>query len=108
MFNFNESAPDGASTGQPVAPRFSTGQLLFSSGAFAAMQEHQTSPMELLRRHRAGDWGTVPKEDAQANEQALKYGDRLLSSYLIAPDVVIWVITEADRSSSTFLRPAEF
>ena len=72
------------------------------------MQEHQTSPMELLRRHRAGDWGTVPKEDAQANEQALKYGDRLMSIYQIAPDVVIWLITEADRSSSTFLRPAEY
>lgn len=108
MFNFNESAPDDASTGQPLTPRFSTGQLLFTPGAFAAIQEHQTSPMELLRRHRAGDWGTVPKEDAQANEQALKYGDRLLSSYLIAPDVVIWLITEADRSSSTFLRPAEY
>ena len=108
MFNFNESAPDDVSSGQPLTPRFSTGQLLFTPCAFSAMQEHQTSPMELLRRHRAGDWGTVPKEDAHANEQALKYGSRLLSSYLIAPDVVIWLITEADRASSTFLTPSEY
>jgi len=108
MFNFNDSAPDDAATGQPLKPRFNTGEILFTQGAFAAMQAHQTSPMELLRRHRAGDWGTIPKEDAQANEQALKYGGRLLSSYLIAPDVVIWLITEASRASSTFLRPSEY
>lgn len=108
MFNFNESAPNDASNGKPLKPRFSTGQLLFTPGAFASMQKYQTSPIELLRRHQAGDWGTIPKEDAQANEQALKYGDRLLSSYQITPDVVIWLITEADRSSSTYLLPSEY
>lgn len=93
---------------KPFIPRFSAGQIVATPGALAAMQAHGCLPLDLLRRHLSGDWGTVPPEDAQSNEQALKYGDRLLSSYLISPDVVIWLITEADRSSSTFLQPSEY
>ena len=109
MSNCKESPALGdASPATPFTPRFSAGQIVATPGALAAMNAHDCLPLDLLRRHLSGDWGTVPREDAQANEQALKYGDRLLSSYQIAPRVVIWLITEADRSSSTFLRPSEY
>ena len=108
MSNLNKSPAQGDEpTVKPFTPRFSAGQIVTTPGALAAMQAHGCLPLDLLRRHLSGDWGTVPSEDAQSNEQALKYGDRLLSIYQIAPDVVIWLITEADRSSSTFLRPSE-
>jgi hypothetical protein len=73
-------------------------------------------PARLLERHVRGDWGEVCPEDAQANEQALRSGSRLLSAYvLIAPSeakglppVKVWLITEADRNMTTILLPEEY
>jgi hypothetical protein len=62
----------------------------------------------LLRRHISGDWGDVPAEDAQANEDALQTGARLLSAYTLSSGVKVWVITEADRSSTTIMLPEEY
>lgn len=89
-------------------PKFSPGQIVATPGALAAMEEHHCEPLSLLTRHLSGDWGSVPVEDAQMNDQALQFEGRLLSSYLIGPDTKIWVISEADRSATTFLLPSEY
>jgi hypothetical protein len=72
------------------------------------MDEHSCSPQTLLTRHLSRDWGQVPAHDAALNDEALVDGGRLLSSYQIAPGVRVWLITEADRSVTTFLLPAEY
>lgn len=100
-------------TGDPVIlslsqARFRAGQIVSTPGALEAMEEHHCSPLTLLARHLSGDWGTVCAEDVAANEAALQYGSRVLSSYEIAPKVTIWLITEADRSATTFLLPSEY
>lgn len=60
-----------------------------------------------LARHSAGDWGDV--DDRAANDWAVVFGDeRLLSAYQLADGTRIWVITEADRSVTTVLLPAEY
>lgn len=61
-----------------------------------------------LCRHRDGDWGDVDAQDKRANDQALKHGSRLLSSYRSIDGVKFWVITEADRSSTMVLLPEEY
>ncbi len=61
----------------------------------------------LLARHSRGDWGEVCKADARENDRALKTGERLLSSYPVG-DGKVWVITEADRSSTCLLLPEEY
>ena len=53
-------------------------------------------------KHVNGEWGVLGDDDKLSNEQALKYGGRLLSVYELH-EVMIWIVTEADRSSSTFL-----
>jgi hypothetical protein len=60
-----------------------------------------------LRRHQRHDWGDMCKEDKQANDEALKTGDRLFSAYKNGEDK-IWIITEADRSVTTVLFPDEY
>ena len=93
-----------------IAPeRFGLGQRVATPGALAALEAANTSPAELLGRHRSGNWGTVDKEDWQANERALGEGTRLLSAYTL-PDTneTVWIITEWDRSASTILRPDEY
>ena len=61
----------------------------------------------LLERHRSGDWGDVPEEDARENEFSVKYGYRIVSSYRVAEER-LWVITESDRSATTLLLPSEY
>lgn len=43
----------------------------------------------------------------KANENAVAYGDRILSSYKIGGSKV-WVITEADRSSTCVMLPEDY
>lgn len=88
--------------------KFRPGQIVSTPATLEAMKEHQCSPLTLLARHLSGDWGSVCAQDAESNEEALQCGLRLLSSYEIAPKVTIWLITEADRSVTTFLRPSEY
>jgi len=46
--------------------------------------------------------------DRQANDEALVSGERLLSAYKTLRGVKLWVITEADRSSTCCLLPEEY
>ncbi len=45
---------------------------------------------------------------AQENELSVKEGFRILSAYRTSQDVKLWVVTEADRSSTTVLLPGEY
>ena len=87
---------------------FELGRLVATPGALAALKRAPTDTVELLTRHMLGDWGELEEEDVQANQQALKDGLRLLSIYRLRTGVKIWVITEADRSSTTLLLPEEY
>lgn len=89
-------------------PRFPLGQTVSTPGALNALTEAGQSPTLFLSRHRVGDWGDVCAEDKQANEDALLHGDRILSSYRTANGTKLWVITEADRSSTCILLPTEY
>jgi hypothetical protein len=61
----------------------------------------------LLARHVSGDWGELPEEDRAENEFSVANNLRILSAYTLANGVKVWVITEADRSATTFLLPEE-
>lgn len=86
---------------------FPLGQVVATPGAIAVLDENAVSPATLLRRHSRCDWGAVGEEDWALNDSALNAGDRLLSAYLVGDDKV-WVITEADRSSTCLLLPSEY
>ena len=88
--------------------RFELGVVVATPGALAVLGNIEVSPTELVERHAAGDWGEVPPEDARENEYSLKHGFRLLSSYPLPSGERIWVITEADRSSTCILLPSEY
>ena len=62
----------------------------------------------LSDRHVHGDWGTIHPGDKGANEQALQDGDRIFSVYTTSKGVKLWVITEADRTSTCILLPDEY
>ena len=84
------------------------GQLVATPGALAAMTAAGNNAAEFLARHRSGDWGEVPADDWQANNDARVAGDRILSAYRLKDQTRIWIITEADRSVTTILLPDEY
>ena len=89
--------------------KFDLGQVVATPGALEALEcAGRQSPAEFLSRHVQGDWGEVDDEDKQANDDSLKTGARLLSAYHLADDTKIWIITEADRSSTCILLPSEY
>ena len=81
--------------------------IVATPGALAALEKAGQQASEFLARHLVGDWGTVDAEDRQANEDAVKIGERILSAYVTKAGERIWVITEADRSSTCVLLPEE-
>jgi hypothetical protein len=50
----------------------------------------------------------VSHDDARANDSALDHEERLLSAYESTNGVRLWIITEADRSSTCCLLPSEY
>jgi hypothetical protein len=64
--------------------------------------------VNILGRQLTGDWGEVGAEDASENDFSLIRGLRLLSAYTLSNGVRIWIITEADRSSTCILLPEEY
>ena len=86
---------------------FDLGRILVTMGAKDAIQDSLAKMSEILTRHKNCDWGDVDDEDKSLNDTALKFGARVLSSYTIDGHK-IWVITEADRSSTTILLPSEY
>ena len=88
------------------AAKFPMGRLVATPNALS--QIGQDDITSALRRHLSGDWGELDSEDRDANEQALIHGTRLLSAYHDANGTKFWIITEADRASTTLLMPEDY
>jgi hypothetical protein len=91
-----------------VPLKFPPGQLLITPGAAQAVAASGDSVLFFLARHLSGDWGDLSREDRQENELSLQRGFRLLSAYKLTSGERIWIISEADRSSTTILLPDEY
>jgi len=88
------------------APAFELGQVVATRDVMSLVGRGlMLDPY--LARHHAGDWGEVSAGDAAANDGGLSCGDRLLSAYS-TPFGKIWIVTEADRSSTCVLLPREY
>lgn len=92
-----------------VSCRFPLGRLVATPAAIEALETPEAL-LALVRRHASGDWGDVCDEDADANNEALRLGNRVLSAYNMvgASEWSVWVITEADRSVTTVLLPSDY
>jgi hypothetical protein len=83
-------------------------------GALQTLARAGQSADEFIARHTRCDWGEVCGDDWKLNDEAVAHeGDldrqgRVLSAYCTKLNERIWCITEADRSSSCLLLPAEY
>lgn len=87
---------------------FPIGLMVATPTALAAFARNGQTPLPFLQRHQSGDWGDLDKDDREANNAALKNGSRILSAYYLNDREKIWIITEADRSSTCVLLPEDY
>ena len=90
-----------------MRPLFELGRVVATPTALATLEEARVAPRDLLARHQSGDWGELEAFDRRENARALLSGSRILSAYR-TPVGKIWIITEADRSSTCLLLPSEY
>ena len=102
--------------------RFALGQIVATPGALVLLQTMGFSAAALIGRHVHGDFGDICGDDRATNEFAVSRRLRLMSVYRLVDPVkladtprskrcdlpTVWVITEADRSSTTLLLPTEY
>jgi hypothetical protein len=88
------------------AIRFDVGQLRATPGAIEKIDENDF--FNCFVRHMAGDWGDLDEHDWKANDDAVEFDSRIISVYEDRCGIRFWIITEADRSSTTILLPEEY
>ncbi len=88
-----------------MEPRFPLGEGYASAGAAERLSEEAL--LLILHRHHCGDWGDLGEGDRQANEEALQSGERILSRYDVDCGS-FYIVTEADRSSTTVMGIEEY
>ncbi len=91
-----------------LKPLFTLGRVYATPGALEALRSSGNDPKVFLFRHVTGDWGDLDNEDKAENDLSVLKGFRILSSYRTSNHTKIWVITDADRSSTTLLLPSEY
>ena len=94
-------------------PRFELGRTVATPGALRCLAGSGQTPIELLRRHLAGDRGDLCAEDSARNDESVEDGCRVLSAYTLKSGEKVWVITEAvgddgRRASTCVLLPEEY
>ncbi len=88
--------------------KFPLGHIVATPGALEAFRASGEDVLDYLERHLSGDWGEVCTEDKLENERSLVNGWRILSAYTLSNGTKIWIITEADRSSTCVLLPEDY
>ena len=85
---------------------FELGQVVATPAALAILEENGLEYSALLYRHASLESAELGDDDQQANRDALKNGERILSRYTVN-GTKLYVITEWDRSITTILLAEE-
>jgi hypothetical protein len=88
-------------------PLFELGQVVITPACIEMIEHQGKSPEEFLARHHTGDFGDLDEHDQRMNEEALNGDSRIMSVYKTESGDV-WIITEADRSSTCILVPSDY
>lgn len=100
-------------TSEAIVERPLSGPFLFNPElvtgtphAMIMLEDFYHDPLEFYSPHMRGDWGDVSGEIWEENEVALQKGLQLFSSYKVESERLL-IISEADRSATTFLLPSD-
>jgi len=87
---------------------FSLGRIVATPRVIRLFEETGEDAAKYLERHQSGDYGDCGEADKKENDLSVREGFRIISIYHTSDGQKIWVITEADRSSTCILLPVEY
>ena len=89
--------------------KFLLGVVHVTPAAVEALIRNEEELMHLLKRHREGDYGAeMCYDDRVVNEESIKRGGRVLSSYTLKDGTVIWIVTSAGWQETLALLREEY
>lgn len=86
-------------------PKFPLGTVTSSAGVIAKVDREDA--LKSLKKHEAADWEEDTPEDRRENEAALRCDLRIWTVHRDRNKVLFWIITDADRSTTKLMLPAE-
>ena len=86
---------------------FELGQVVATPAALAILENNGLEYSALLYRHQSLESVELGDEDRQANLDAVKNGERILSRYTVN-GTKLYIITEWDRSYTTIMLAEEY
>lgn len=89
-----------------MAELFPLGRIVITSHALETLHPDDTAYSLALHSH--GIWGDLEEVDKQRNENAVKSGGRIFSSYKDRNGRRYWIVTEADPAVTTILLPEDY
>jgi hypothetical protein len=95
-----------------LKPLFPTGELAAGEVVRAQLASVGRSEIEFALRHATGDWSEMTPDEQARNLIAIEQGGAVLSRFSLRADHSVYVLTNAQRSSTTILagvaQPADF
>lgn len=95
-----------------IFPAFEFGRLMMTKAISDRVNQDdgfRAFIVQCFDRYLHCDWGNLEKSDRIMNDKALIRKGRLLASYKYPEtEEIIWIITEADRSTTTILYRHEY
>ncbi|MGF6901884.1 hypothetical protein [Paraburkholderia sp. GAS348] len=88
-------------------PLIELGRVVVTRAVLEHLEHEGIAIDPYLNRHVHGDWGDVTPKDAETNLLAAIHGARIFSAYEVVGKRV-WIITEADQTSTAVLFPSEY
>ncbi|MGR5465287.1 hypothetical protein ACPV5G_20330 [Photobacterium damselae] len=99
------SSQDDLEKVKPIS--FDLGDFIFTKGVHELTQGNYNLLIPFLHRHMKGDWGDVHESDYIENTLATHDGHRIISAYEL-DGKKFFIMTEWDRTTTTFLLPSEY
>lgn len=81
--------------------RFSLGKVIINPSVESRVQDGSLNAELFLERHAQGDWGEVPPDRRRANDLGVTHRDLVFSRYVLDQSSRLYVITDAERSSTS-------
>ena len=86
--------------------KFFLGKIILTEGASSKLNPRDIECA--LRRYATGEWGEIDAECRRQNNRRLETGGTLASIYRTPEGVRFYIITEAERETTTVLLPDEY